>query len=219
MRHFSIQKQVGLYGTVSKRAAEVMRLFGLDRRDLERHLTRCSCELEIGPGQICLITGPSGTGKTLLLRELFESLAEEERIRLDDIPLERNASVIDCIEGPVWEALRMLCRAGLSDVFTVLNCPGRLSEGQKYRYRLARALLSRKRYIFADEFGSLLERTGAHILAFQIRRIISENGRVFFAASCREDLAVPLLPDVIVRKDLGRKTEILYPQKNRLRIC
>lgn len=219
MRRFSIKKRMGLHGAISKRAAEVMRLFGLDRKDLEQHAAMCTCELEIKPGQVCFITGPSGSGKTLLLRELYNSLSQEERVWLGDIPLERNIRVIDCIEGSVQKSLRVLCRAGLSEVFTVLNCPGRLSEGQKYRYRLAQALLSRKPYLFADEFGSALDRMGAGVLAFQVRNVMNESGRVFFAASSHEELAVLLEPDVIVRKDLAGKTEILYPQEKRRRVC
>lgn len=215
MTHVSIQKRWNACETVSRRAAEVMRLFGLDRYDLRLRPAKCLGRLKIRPGQIGLITGPSGAGKTVLLRELYDSVAPHRRLWLSDIPLEQNAGVIDCIEGSVPQALRILCKAGLSDVFAVLNRPDRLSEGQKYRYRLARALLSRKPCLFADDFGCSLDRPAAEVLAFQIRRAVSETGRMVLAASCHEDLAVPLQPDILIRKNLAGETEIIYPKQRK----
>jgi ABC-type ATPase with predicted acetyltransferase domain len=216
MKRFSVSRQIQWEGMLSARSADVMRLFGLDRRDLEQRVLHYSCRLSLGPGQIGLITGPSGSGKTLLLRELYNSVEKSHRLWLSRIPLKNGQCVIDCFKGPLEETLRCLCRVGLGDVFTMLTSPSRLSEGQRYRYRLARAWLSGRRYLFADEFGSALDRPGAAVLASQIRQVVSQTGRIFIAASCREDLADPLEPDVIIQADqTGRMGENLRPIRKR----
>jgi ABC-type ATPase with predicted acetyltransferase domain len=217
MKQFSVNRRVCWNGAISERSAEVMRIFGLDRQDLQHRVLQYSCRLRIGPGQIGLITGPSGSGKTLLLRELYNSVEKSQRLWISRIPLKNAKSVIDCMKGPIEEVLHCLCRAGLGDVFTMLTSPSRLSEGQKYRYRIARAWLSGRRYLFADEFGSALDRPGAGVLASQIRQTISKSGQIFIAASCREDLADQLKPDVIIQADrTGRiQQDILSIRKMR----
>lgn len=219
MKSFAVHKRIGWQGSISRRTARVMQLFGLDRYDLQQRVFDCTCHLQIGPGQICLITGPSGSGKTMLLRELYNLAKPQERLELSEIPLETGRSVIDCMEGTLPEALRCLCRAGLSDVFALLSSPSKLSEGQQYRYRLARALRSGRPTLFADEFCSSLDRPGAGILAFQIHRAIRQSGQIFFAASCRENLSADLRPDMIVRKDLTGRTEVIETRRNLRQVC
>ena len=124
--------------------------------------------------------------------------------------------MVSCSLGVKPKALRVLCRAGLSDVFAVLNSPRCLSEGQQYRYRLTKALLSGRQFLFADEFGCSLDRGGAGVLAFQMRQAMQETGRILFAASCQEGLETKLEPDVIVRKDISGGTEVIYPGRGKL---
>ncbi len=201
MKPFFISRQIPWDQPLCGRSVELMRLFGLDRNDLQQRILHYDCRLSIGPGQIALIAGPSGSGKTLLLKESYNCVHKSQRIWINRIPLKTSKSVIDCMQGPFDQTPRCLCRMGLAEVFTLLSSPARLSEGQRYRYRLARAWLSGKQYLFADEFGSALDEPGAAVFAAQIRRLISQSRLIFIAASCREELAEPLRPDVIIRAD------------------
>ncbi len=216
MNQHTPSKEAAADATFSKRAMEVMCLFGLDRRDLHRPAPAAPGGLPIRPGQIGLITGPSGAGKSTLLRQFYEAADARRRLWLSDVPLAENVRVIDCVEGSVSEALRILCKTGLGDVFAILNRPGRLSEGQQYRYRLARALLSGKQCLFADDFGGSLDPITAGTLAYQIRRMVCENRLLFFAASCHSEAAAALRPDLVIKKDLAGNTEIVR-QKNQSR--
>lgn len=178
----------------------LMRLFGIDRRMLEERREVHTCRVELEPGQICLITGPSGSGKSVLLNAMLAACPPDQRLLLEEVSLSESRPLIECLGGDFDASLRMLCQAGLGDVFTLLKCPARLSEGQQYRFRLAKAFLSGKRYIFADEFCSTLDRTAARITAFQLRRTASTGGQCFILASVHDDLLEDLRPDVVIHK-------------------
>ena len=186
-----------------------MKMFGLSLERLKSPVNH-KCEIKLKPGEICYITGPSGAGKTVLLEALYDATGAEERLRLREVQLESEKSLIDCIEGDFFSALKVLSKAGLSDVFCVLNQPAKLSEGQQYRYRLARALVSDKKYIFADEFCSNLDRITAAVIAHNIRKTAGQSGKAFILASSHDDLLCDLLPDVVIIKHLTGETEVIY---------
>jgi ABC-type ATPase with predicted acetyltransferase domain len=196
-------------------------MFGLpvDRLDTNRNIHKC--DLEVNDGDIVYITGPSGAGKSVLLREIQNNIPPDERISIDDIALPDDRAVIDCIPaGTTIEALRLLGYAGLSDVFCVLTPPANLSEGQKYRFRLACALaqcsgvpeagIAGKPYIFADEFCSNLDRITAAVIAYNVRRFAKRGGATFFLASSHEDILADLQPDVLVVKHFTGPAEVTY---------
>jgi len=135
------------------------------------------CSVEINEGDIVCITGPSGSGKSVLLRELENCIPADQRVSLRQIPTPSDKTVIDCIDGDMLSTLRIISIAGLNDTFSiaglndtfcVLNQPSNLSEGQKWRYRLAVALSSKKKYIFADEFCSNLDRLVSSIISYKV---------------------------------------------------
>jgi len=191
-----------------------MRMFGLNLARLKSPISH-ECEVSIKPGEICFITGPSGAGKSVLLEGLYASTPVEERLCVKDIELETDKSLIDCIEGDFFTALKVLSKAGLSDVFCVLNQPSRLSEGQQYRYRLARALVSEKKFIFADEFCSSLDRISAAVISHNIRKMAVETGKTFILASSHDDLLCDLLPDIVIIKHLTGNTEVIYRNRQK----
>ena len=210
MQKYRVAKRFGWDGEVTAKAASVMKMFGLDMDRLKQNSPIHECSLDLGPGDICYITGASGAGKSVLLRELYAQAAPEERLWLEKIELEDEGSVIDGIEGDFFEALRVLGKAGLSDVFAVLNRPVRLSDGQKYRYRLAKALVSGRKMIFADEFCSSLDRISAAVIAFNTHRFAKKNEVSFVLGSSHDDLLSDLLPDVVVIKHLAGGAEVIY---------
>lgn len=211
---YKVKKSFPWSGQLTEKVVAVMKMFGLNLERLKTPITH-KCDITLKPGNICYITGPSGAGKTVLLEALYEATPADERLRLKEIQLESDKTLIDCIEGDFFSALRVLSRAGLSDVFCVLNQPSRLSEGQQYRYRLARALVSDKKFIFADEFCSNLDRITAAVIAHNIRKMAVETGKTFILASSHDDLLCDLLPDIVIIKHLTGNTEIIYRNKQR----
>ena len=178
--------------TFSKRMTDLMRMFGLRMTRLKEQRLHHTCRLNLKPGQICYITGSSGAGKTVLLNALHEQIKPAERIRLDTIPLEDNASLIDCIDGALWNATGILSKAGFSDVFSMLSTPAVLSTGQQWRYRLAKAIAGGRQWIFADDFTASLDRIIAGVIAHNLRKLADQTNKIFILASCHEDVLIDL---------------------------
>jgi len=190
-------------------------MFGLTADRLTERRVTYSCQLEINDGDIVYITGPSGAGKSVLLGELEKSIPASRRVNLARIKLPRDKTLIDCIEGDFMTALRILSTAGLNDVFCVLNKAGNLSDGQKYRFRLAMALAAGKKFVFADEFCSELDRITAAVIAYNIHKFAKRTGVTFILASSHDDILVDLSPDILVVKELSGKTQVVYKKNNR----
>jgi ABC-type ATPase with predicted acetyltransferase domain len=217
MQIYSVEKEFGWQGSVTEKVSSVMKMFGLDIEMLRSNVICHKCKINLKAGDICYITGASGAGKSVLLRELYNLAAPKERLRLCDIEFQSGKALVDCIAGDFFEALRILSKAGLSDVFCVLGEPTKLSEGQKYRYRLAKALASGKKMIFADEFCSSLDRITAAVISHNIAKIARQKSKTFVLASSHDDLLCDLQPDVVVIKHLTGKTEVMYRDRRRQR--
>ncbi len=200
----------GRRGQITEKVAAVMKMFGLDISRLKKPEPAVKCQFELRQGDICYITGASGAGKSVLLKELYNAVNDDEKIELADIELSEDSSLIDCIGGDLLDSLRTLSKAGLNDVFCILNQPARLSDGQKYRFRLAKALASGKKIIFADEFCSNLDRITAAVIAYNIREFANRYKITFILAGSHDDILADLLPDVMVINYLAGETRIIY---------
>ena len=212
MPTYGVSKSFNWQGTITDKVALVCRMFGLTVDGLTERSLNHSCQLEINDGNIVYIMGPSGAGKSVLLGELEKSIPVSDRINLTRIKLPSDKSLIDCIDGDLLRGLRMLSIAGLNDCFCILNQPCNLSEGQKYRFRLAMALASRKKFIFADEFCSELDRITAAVISYNVHKFAKRTGTIFILASSHDDILLDLSPDVLVVKELSGPTEVIYKQ-------
>lgn len=207
---FDICKQFGWQGQLSEKVISVMRMFGVDVDRLNDNAVVHQCCVDIGPGQICYITGPSGAGKSVILRSMYERSDEHQRLWLDEIELANDRCVVDCVGGSVFESLGVLAKAGLSDVFAVLNNPAYLSDGQKYRYKLACALASGRKLVFADEFCSNLDQITAAVVACNIRQFANRSGVTFVLSGTGEHFLADLAPDVLIVKQLAGPAQVIY---------
>jgi GNAT superfamily N-acetyltransferase len=117
------------------------------------------------------------------------------------------------------EGLTHLSRVGLNDAFLFVRRYSQLSDGQKYRYRLAKIIESNKKYWFADEFCSTLDRDTAKIVAFNIQKIAREEGKAVFAATTHTDLFEDLKPSIHIHKRFGKEIEVHYHPNTANREC
>jgi ABC-type ATPase with predicted acetyltransferase domain len=200
-------------------------MFGLTADRLKKNNFNISCQLEINAGDIVYVTGPSGAGKSVLLRELEKSVPAADSINLARIKLPKDKAVIDCIDARLAAkpkddflcCLRTLSTAGLNDVFCVLNQPGNLSEGQQYRFRLAMAIAAEKKFIFADEFCSTLDRITAAVISHNIQKFAKRHNVTFVLASSHDDILFDLAPDVLVVRELAGQTQVIYKDRKNQR--
>jgi ABC-type ATPase with predicted acetyltransferase domain len=211
IQHIRIAKQFNGDLNITQRVSTVMRMFGVNKDRLTKINRTHVCNVEVNAGDIVYITGPSGAGKSVLLREIENQISPDERIAIDEIELPADKAVIDCVgQSTTIEAMRMLSYAGLSEVYHFLTAPANLSEGQKYRFRLACCLASGRKIIFADEFCSNLDRITAGVIAYNVRRFAKRAGVTFFLASSHEDILADLQPDVLVVKNFTGPAEVIY---------
>jgi ABC-type ATPase with predicted acetyltransferase domain len=166
----------------------------------------CNSALLFRPGQITLITGPSGSGKSTLLRRLRRRCP----IPITDIatvPL-ANSSVIDLFSHiRIEDALAHLSRVGLAEAHIYLSTARKLSDGQRWRLRLALALSrvrQRKACLVCDEFASLLDSVTAAVISRVLRNTVAPASTLgAILATSRENLIRPLAPDQIIRCNFG----------------
>ena len=159
------------------------------------------------PGNIVLLRGASGSGKSMLLRELSTLLGDR------GVPCEEahvaDKLVVDCLAWlELEEALEVLARFGLGEVHTYLSPAQHLSTGQRGRLQLAvayaRAMAGRERVLLADEFATQLDRFSAAVIARNLRRVLNADARLgAVVATCHDDLEKALRPDVVVYCDFG----------------
>ena len=215
MFEFNIETCIDFPTPQTKRARELMRLFGVRAERIEQQRLQHRCRLRVRSGDIITITGASGAGKTVLLNAMYEHIDEHDRLRLDDIELTDAMPAIDCIDQPLFASTETFTRAGLGDVFCMLQTPAALSLGQQHRYRLGLALAGAARFIFADEFTSSLDRITAAVVAHRIRKQAAQSDKVFVLASSHEDILADLQPDILIIKNLNGKTQTLYKDSSR----
>jgi ABC-type ATPase with predicted acetyltransferase domain len=128
-------------------------------------------------------------------------------VNLNDVNIDPDMPLIDNVGGSFDEGLTLLSRVGLNDAFLFVRRFSQLSDGQRYRYSM---IESDKKYWFADEFCSTLDRDTAKIVAFNIQKIAREEGRAVFAATTHTDLFQDLKPSIHIHKRFGREIEVRY---------
>ncbi|MCW3983644.1 MAG: hypothetical protein NWE96_06565 [Candidatus Bathyarchaeota archaeon] len=190
------------------RSLVVAEAFGLGIDDAQKFKV-LDAELKIGPKDIVYITGDSGSGKSVLLRAIRADLGEEA-IDLSEVAVDPDKPLIETVGATVEEGLELLSKVGLNDAFLFLRTYSQLSDGQRYRYRIAKLIESGKQWWLMDEFAACLDRDTAKIIAYNLQKIARQQGKAVIAATTHSDLAEDLKPSVLVRKRFGEEIKIDY---------
>ena len=143
-----------------------------------------------------LIVGRSGSGKTTIARELFGNFIKgnyeysHESI-LDDMPKDAKMN----------EIVRTLNSVGFSSPPSWLKPYSALSNGERMRCDIARAMLENDDMFVFDEFTSVVDRNVAKISSFAIQKAIRRSDRKFIAVTCHYDVQDWLMPDWVLNTD------------------
>jgi len=143
------------------------------------------------PWSVGLIVGPSGAGKSTVARQMFGA---EFRATWDD------RSVVDNFDSTlsVETISQALSAVGFNTIPAWLRPYGTLSNGEKFRCDLARAVASTEPLVWVDEFTSVVDRQVAKIGAHAVARYVRSASRRFVAVGCHYDVIDWLQPDWIL---------------------
>ena len=164
--------------------------------------------LRAAPGERLLISGPSGSGKSTLLR-VFSGIWPFAKGRVQrpgdamfiaQRPYFPDGSLRDALAYPehadrysdeqLQQALRdaLLPRlAGQLDVQAAWNAS--LSGGEQQRLAIARALLKRPAWLFADEVTSALDGAAENHVYGQLATMVGEKGGALVSVAHRDSVA------------------------------
>lgn len=194
---------------LTPRTLNVAETFGLGIDKTQKFPIYDNVELKISPKDIVYITGDSGSGKSVLLKAIKQDLGKEAA-DMQKIKPNPNKPIIDTIGKNFNEALELLSKAGLNDAFLFVRRFRELSDGQKYRYKIAKLMESRKQWWIADEFCSVLDRDTAKIVAFNLQKVARQMGKAVVVATTNGDLFEDLRPSVHVHKRFGKEISVKY---------
>lgn len=213
MENYVLERSFSAAAELSENVLSVANMFGIGARRDQQVKVLDRMEVVIGSGQVVYITGGSGAGKSVLLSLLREQMSEV--LVLDEQQWPAGKAVVDCFEGPLDKVLYWLSMAGLSDAFAILRRPEELSDGQRYRFRLALALSRKPKVVCVDEFCNRLDRITAAVVAHNVRKYADRFGTTFVVATSHDDLLEDLEPDVVVVKYLGSDCDVYYPKQRK----
>lgn len=194
----------------SDRVIKVAEAFGLGLEDTE-FVVLDGIELDIEQGDVIYICGQSGAGKSVLLREISENLAKggHKVATIDGVQFDNSRAIIDQIApDSMAEAIRLMSIAGISDAYLYIRRPSELSDGQRYRYRLAKLLESDADVWVADEFGAILDRVTAKIVAWNLAKVARAYGKTLVVATTHTDLRDELAPSLTITKRFHERVSI-----------
>ncbi len=193
---------------VTKRTVAVCEAFGLGVDEAKHFIVFDDFSLDFCKGDLIFVTGDSGGGKTLLLKA-FKKFFGDEAVELSDLEINPEETLVEGVGRDVKEAVEILSLCGLNDAFLFLRKYNELSEGQKYRYKLAKLMDDRERNVWViDEFCATLDRVMARILAYLIQNVARRHGKTVVVGTSHRDVIEDFQPDVIVEKGFERDVEV-----------
>jgi ABC-type dipeptide/oligopeptide/nickel transport system ATPase subunit len=154
-------------------------------------------QIEGDDWQIGVIVGRSGSGKSSIAKRLFPEayivgFEYLHKCILDDFP-----------EGmQTGEITRLLCSVGFASPPDWLKAYSCLSQGEKMRVDIARALCLDQELIVFDEFTSVVDREVAKVSAYAISKAVRrQKDKRFIAVTCHYDVVDWLEPDWVFNTD------------------
>ena len=205
---------------VNQRVIAIAEAFGVGVNETVTFSVYDRVEISYNDGDIIYVCGDSGSGKSTLLRLLadYEKKRGRRVVNLSEVQPSLEEVVIDGLGADVDKSMALLSLAGLSEAFLMLRKYGELSDGQKYRYKLAKLMAEAPQVAVIDEFCASLDRVMAKVISYSLNKWARKSGVMLIAASTHQDILEDLNPDILVFKGFGEDIQIRYYEPQRREI-
>lgn len=207
----------------TSRTEEIKTVFGVDASQMTSPVLN-NFSMTIEPGDVVLATGASGSGKSTLLKLLMDSSSNlsktievsgtisrppTKQIAILSSDWNTKMPLIDQVGSTLEESVALLNSVGLAEAHLYLKTPAQISEGQRYRFSIARLCDSKKPVWIADEFASTLDPYTAAVVAKGIRKRAAMAGAtLIIAAPHIEHFAPALSPTQLIRLKWGGGAQV-----------
>lgn len=210
-----ISKSFTIVPDVTSRTAAIADAFGVGVDVEQQNVIYDNTPITFAKGDVVYITGESGGGKSVLFRELKGIFGQHRKVLdANDIEIDEGIPLVEqsCFTS-LEHATSTLAQVGLGDAYLFLARYSTLSDGQKFRARLAMLLAQDADVWTCDEFTSALDRETAHVVAYTFQKASRRRDVTLIVATAHTDLEDVLAPDVLIHKNFGPTVRVSYPEK------
>ncbi len=206
----------------TERTNTIKEVFGVDSEHAFSPVIE-DFSLLIEPGDVVLITGASGSGKSTLLKLLTSSrsglkttmkwkgrfpVIGREKLGVLDTNFNVSGPLINQVKSKkdIKDAIELLNSVGLTEAHLYIKRPNQISDGQRYRFAIAKLCDAEKPIWIADEFASTLNSEMAAIVAKGLRKIAYKSGATLILAAPHVNHFIDsLLPNKLIKLRWGGK--------------
>jgi hypothetical protein len=211
MTEFIVSKSFTTRTPRTDRVLAMAEAFGLGLEERQFWLFK-ELPVRVAQGDVVYIIGQSGSGKSQLLRALADQMRQVD-LKIADIEsvVLEDKALIDQIGSNMQQAIELLSRAGINDAYLAVRRPEELSDGQKYRLRLAKLFESDADVWVCDEFCAILDRITAKVVSFSAQKLARARNKTLVVATTHNDIIEELGPSVLIEKRFEQRIAISYP--------
>ena len=199
-KDFNISHSFKTKSEITDRTIMIADAFGLGIDDEKEFAIYDNFKFQLKSNDVVYVTGDSGSGKSFLLNNVFAKFPNS--LSIDDIQIDDNELLIEGVGTDLNDAIKKLNLAGLGDAFLYLRKYSQLSDGQKYRYKIAKFIDKDADIWIIDEACAKLDRTTAKIVSYNLQKIARKLNKCVICATTHEDLKDALKPSLYIRKEL-----------------
>ena len=205
----------------SPEARQIQEIFNIVSEEIRSTIIR-NLDFNIRGGKIVLVTGASGSGKSLLMKALaWHTSGKKSRWKLPSgvsslAHIEAPPAKVATITSPslnkspvtllmelgvsLRDSMRLLSSAGLGEAQLFVRPSGTLSTGQRYRLSIALALAKKPNLLTIDEFCESLDNYATAAVCRHFQKVIKRDHIAAIVATANNSRIVrELCPDRILR--------------------
>jgi len=197
---------------VTEKVIAVTEAFGIGIDETRTFKVFEGFKLSYNDGDLIYVTGDSGSGKTTFLKALGKHEVDRGRkvIDFDTIEPGQHEVVIDSIHPDINRTMDVLSSVGLSEAFIMLRRFDELSDGQKYRFKLAKMFSQDADCYLIDKIGENLDRVMAKVLVYNLQKFARRSRKMIIAASTHHDIIEDFNPNIMIYKEFAEKAQLRY---------